>query len=333
MNACRAIGWLLLAGFLAGCAPQFQSAGMASAVPELRTDAIVTADGARLPLRVWAPHGRPRAVLLALHGMNDYSNAFAIPGEAWRKEGVVTYAYDQRGFGATARPGIWAGAATLAGDFLQAAALLRRRHPDLPLYALGTSMGGGVILSALASRTEPVVDGVILAAPAVWGRETLPPGTGLALWLAARIVPSMTLSGRGLNRVASDNRPLLRTMARDPLVLKEARVDALYGLVDLMDAAYAAAAEVSAPVLLLYGGNDQIVPRRPVENVARRLPQPRLAFYEHGFHMLLRDLNGDVVHRDVAAWIADPNAALPSGADTRARALLSNAAIPAVARP
>jgi hypothetical protein len=47
----------------------------------------------------------------------------------------------------------------------------------------------------------------------------------------------------------------------------------------------------------------------------------------------LRDLTGDVVHRDVAAWIADPNAALPSGADTRARALLSNAAIPAVARP
>jgi hypothetical protein len=38
-----------------------------------------------------------------------------------------------------------------------------------------------------------------------------------------------------------------------------------------------------------------------------------VAYYPQGYHMLLRDLNGDVVWRDVAAWIGDHSALLPSG--------------------
>jgi len=38
------------------------------------------ADGAVLPLRRWLPQGDTRAIVVALHGMNDYSNFFAEPG-------------------------------------------------------------------------------------------------------------------------------------------------------------------------------------------------------------------------------------------------------------
>jgi len=50
-----------------------------------------------------------KAVILALHGFNDYANAFDGPGEIWAKEGIVTYAYDQRGFGAAPERGLWPG--------------------------------------------------------------------------------------------------------------------------------------------------------------------------------------------------------------------------------
>ena len=39
------------------------------------TDAFIASDGARLPLRKWLPKGPVKAVILALHGFNDYSNA------------------------------------------------------------------------------------------------------------------------------------------------------------------------------------------------------------------------------------------------------------------
>ena len=63
---------------------------------------LTAADGAELPMRIWLPPNqqKPKAVILAVHGFNDYSNAFDMPGRWWAKHGIATYAYDQRGFGA-----------------------------------------------------------------------------------------------------------------------------------------------------------------------------------------------------------------------------------------
>ena len=49
----------------------------------------------------------------------------------------------------------------------------------------------------------------------------------------------------------------------------------------------------------------------------------RTALYTGGYHMLLRDLKAERVWRDIAAWIDDPRAPLPSGADARAQKLLA----------
>ena len=45
------------------------------------------------------PTSGVKAVILALHGFNDYSNAFAMPARLWAERGIASYAYDQRGFG------------------------------------------------------------------------------------------------------------------------------------------------------------------------------------------------------------------------------------------
>jgi alpha-beta hydrolase superfamily lysophospholipase len=149
-----------------------------------------------------------------------------------------------------------------------------------------------------------------------------------ALWLTTHITPSAKLSGRGLKIQASDNIEMLRGLGRDPLIIKETRVDAVNGLVDLMDQALAAAPDLDRPALLLYGERDEVVPREPTFQLWRDLPAAerpaqRLALYDNGWHMLLRDLNAAVVRDDIAAWIADPDAPLPSGADRRAAAALA----------
>ena len=77
------------------------------------------------------------------------------------------------------------------------------------------------------------------------------------------------------------------------------------------------------PLLLLYGAHDEVVPRRPLAEFVAHLPaEPRhprrLAYYPSGYHLLLRDLDGGIVANDVASWIADPRASLPSKADAAA---------------
>ncbi|HYD31603.1 MAG TPA: alpha/beta hydrolase [Azospirillaceae bacterium] len=293
---------------------------MAPAV--LSDDAFTAADGYRLPIRHWLPQtSRPRAVVLALHGFNDYSNAFAEPGKIFAEHDIATYAYDQRGFGATADPGIWPGAQTMVADLYAVAAEVRRRHPGVPFYVLGESMGGAVAMKALTSPPpvgyqplEPA--GAILVAPAVWGRDTMSVFHRAALWLSVNTVPWMKLSApKGLKIKASDNIEMLRALGRDPLVIKGTRVDSVNGLTDLMSDALAAAPRLTVPSLVLYGAHEQVLPKEPIEKALKALPagRHRVAEYPDGYHMLMRDIHAQVVLTDIVSWLSDPVADLPSG--------------------
>ena len=63
----------------------------------------------------------------------------------------------------------------MAADLRTMVALLRSRYPGKPVYVLGESMGGAVAMAAAAKGPGLDVDGLILAAPATWGWETLSP--------------------------------------------------------------------------------------------------------------------------------------------------------------
>lgn len=317
-----------------GLAPP-ERANPPAAGPHFTAGRFVTTDGERLPLSRWLPPGEPRAVVLALHGFNNYSHAFAGPAALWAKQGIATYAYDQRGFGAAPGRGRWWGSEALADDALTASEILRRRYPGIPLYLLGESMGGAVaILTATGAAGLPLppIDGVILAAPAVWGRETMKLLPRLVLWVAVRVAPSLTLTGQQLHIWPSDNLAMLRALARDPLVIKATRVDAIWGLVNLMDRAAAAAPRLKGPLLVLYGRHDEIIPKRAMQYFVGRLrdPQTRFAYFRHGYHMLLRDREAPLVIADVAHWMRAPAAALLSGADRGAFTALFGAGRPAL---
>jgi len=343
MNALRRHHWplagvacVVLAVALAACAPNGpavpgQQVAAIGPVPPHEphptlTDAVfTTTDDKILPLRRWLPNdgAPPRAVILALHGFNDYSNAFDAPAEEWAKRGIATYAYDQRGFGGAPGRGFWPGSETLTTDAVTAATLLRAKYPHTALYLLGESMGGSVAILAATGATgvrPAAVDGVILSAPAVWTRESMQFLPRLALWAGVRMFPGWILTGESLHILASDNIPMLIALGKDPMVIKGARIDTIYGLVDLMDRTVDAAPRLAAPLLLMYGAHDEVIPADPVRAFVAGLPpqdaaRDRFAYYRKGYHMLMRDLEGKAVADDVASWVLDRPAALPSRAD------------------
>lgn len=309
---------LLLAAVLAACAPRVAGLGEAvEASPGFRESAFLTRDGLALPLKTWtARHpARPETVILALHGFNDYSNAFAESGPWLAAEGYTVTAWDQRGFGGAPGAGRWAGQDAMIADLRDAVAHVRAENPGARVVLLGESMGGAVVLAALGSDDPPPVDAAILAAPAVWARSTMPWYQRAVLAVLARLAPGLEVTGGGLDIWASDNFEMLRALGTDPLVLKATRVDAVYGLVDLMETAYEAAGRVDVPVLWLYGERDEIVPPGPTLAAAKALDPAkgqRLVLYPNGWHMLLRDLQGERVLEDIAAWLKDRVGALPS---------------------
>ncbi len=284
-------------------------------------DYFVMPDGARLPYRVWRPEGDVRAVVLALHGFNDSRDAWEIPAQDLTRQGILVYAPDQRGFGEAPGRGLWAGTNALARDATQMAALLRARHPGTRLVLMGESMGAAVLMCA-ATRTAPNADAYVLSAPAVWGRARMNILLQSSLWLAATLVPGMTV-GRGPVRVTpSDNQEALIALSRNPLTLRTTRFDTLRGLVDLMDDALAAAPHFHAPGLFLYGAHDDLVPQRATATIWRALPAQAIrAFYPNGYHLLPRDLHRAAPNGDITAYIV--NATRPVAAEQAAHAWLA----------
>ncbi|RDD60390.1 lysophospholipase [Ferruginivarius sediminum] len=315
----------LLVLALAACTPRLVPPGPdapAGTTPAVQENQLRMADGTRLPLRIWpAREGEPKAIVLGVHGFNDYSMAFDLPGQWFAAQGYTLYAYDQRGFGATRYAGLWPGTDALTEDLGTAIVLLRERHPDKPFFVVGTSMGGAVVLAAAERGVLPRVDGAVLAAPAVWGRRTMPFYQRWALWLTVHTVPWMRMTAEGLDILATDNLIELYAMGMDPLVITATRIDAMYGLTDLMSEALEAGDVLPAPTLLLYGAKDEIVPAEPMLELWERVderPGITPALYDDGWHMILRDRQAYTVWRDIAHWMREGNP-LPSGADRRAR--------------
>jgi len=294
---------LCLAVGLASCAPVQQPFGTPYRAPAITDDTLITADAARLPLRQWEAEN-PAALIIGVHGFNDYSRAFELAGPWFAARNISFYAYDQRGFGLAPGRGRWAGHAALMSDLATFVGLMKTRYPHVPIYVVGASMGGAVTLAA--ATQELAVDGLILAAPAVWGWSSMNFFLKAPLWLGAHTTPAWTLTGEGLERWPSDNIEMLRALSQDPNMIRETRIDAIYGLVSLMDKAYLSVPEIEKPVLLLYGEKDEIVPAAPIAEIAKRFRSP-LTFktYPDGWHMLLRDKQRETVWRDMKTWIDD----------------------------
>ncbi|RMF36415.1 MAG: alpha/beta fold hydrolase [Alphaproteobacteria bacterium] len=259
-----------------------------------------------LPAWHWRAKGRPWAVLLGLHGFGDHAlSTFEEAGRFWAARGVELYAYDQRGFGHNPDRRRWPGAEALIADVAAVARAVKARHPGLPLFVIGHSMGGGVTLSAAGEGRLAEAAGVILLSPAVWGGDTLPMRYRFTAWAAAQIAPDKRWTGEGIVRIRiTDNPKLLRRLARDPLRFGNPSSAEFLGLVRLSDRALAAAPTNTLPTLTVWGAHDEVVPEAPVRRAHELFAGPKdFVRVPTGWHMLLRDLQAEKVHALVLDWM------------------------------
>lgn len=162
---------LALAALLAACAQITVQKPLAPeptfAGPRLEADRFVSFDGASLGLTHWdAAGGAPWAVIVGVHGMDDYANAFHLAAPFWAGQGIATYAYDQRGFGRSPQRGVWAGDALMTEDLRTIVALVRVRYPHAIIAVAGRVWAG-----RWRSRRSPPTGRPPLIAWSCWRRR------------------------------------------------------------------------------------------------------------------------------------------------------------------
>ena len=289
--------------------------------PQLNAESetFISFDGAELGLTVWDAGDEPDIVVVGLHGMNDWANAFFMAAPYWAERGVTTYAYDHRGFGRSPHKGLWPKEELMREDLRTAVSLARARHPEAEIAVVGISMGGAVAASAFGSENPPDADMLVLSGPGFRGWGALPLAYKTSLWISARVRPGwvVTPPRRFVRVEPTDNTAMLQEIWSHPNMTRENRIDQVHGVVSLMETAHQRVRRIpdTIPVFVTYGANDYVIPASSMARSAKVLPaHSKSAYYEKGYHMLMRDLQSEAVHADVLSFLKDPDADLPSGA-------------------
>lgn len=313
---------MCLASLLSACVsrsfPDFPTEKSTMARLEIAQNRLITFDGNELGLTVWGEEiSAPEYVVVGVHGMNDYANAFHMAAPWWAEHGVRTYAYDQRGFGRSYGRGRWQNEEAMREDLRTVVRLVREQHPQAVLTVVGISMGGATAMSTFGADGAPEIDRLILSGPGLRGWGAIPWVQRVALNISTRVRPGwiVTPPRRFVKIEPSDNIEMLQRTWSDPLMQRVNRIDQVFGVVSLMETAHKCAKNLPENTLLLYGARDIVIPEAGVRRTTPLLPSHvKTAYYEKGYHMLMRDLQAETVWKDQLAFMRDPKSTLPSGA-------------------
>ena len=273
-------------------------------------------DGKTLPCKHWnGEPGHPRAVLICLHGLSGAASDFWPVGESLPTQGFAVYGMQLRGQGndpdTKHRGDIHSGRQWRA-DLMDFTALVHQRHPGVPVYWFGESLGALIAIDSIASlpADQKTVAGIILASPVVALRENLRLSfsTNLLLRTFLRLWPRKRFSLEQMGN--SEVQVTSKTTHRSQMQYTEHYVKdftvRLFGEVEkLIRQSSAAAARITAPVLILYTPNDALTPREGVECFFAGLASPdkTRAFFPKSYHLILHDCDREEALQRIAAWL------------------------------
>ena len=262
------------------------------------------AGGTRLYCRHCGPPApaTPRAALIALHGLGDHSGLYPMVGEALAPRGIAVSLPDLRGNGRSPGPrghiDAWD---DLREDLRCLVQRTRAELPDAPLFLLGNSLGGLVVLD-YALHHPAGLRGVIALAPPLG--ELGVPAPLLALGrVLSWVWPRFSLeTGMDLTGIARDPAVVERILA-DPLFHRRGTARLSTEVTATIRRVQREASRFPCPVLVVHGGADRMVPPEGSRRFAARAPQSTLLEFPGAYHALLADLDQERVLAAIGDWI------------------------------
>jgi alpha-beta hydrolase superfamily lysophospholipase len=265
---------------------------------------FAAADGLQLYYQAWLPAAGRRAVLINLHGLGDHSGLYPSIASHFPARGLAVYAYDMRGNGRS--PGqrayldSWADYREDLHTFL---ARVRQWEPGLPVFLLGHSLGGLVVLD-YALHFPTGLSGVIAAAPPL-GKVGVPPVLMALGRIMSRIWPRFSLEvGMDLSGLARDP-AIIQTVLADPLFHRRGTARLSTEVTAAIARLQARAGDLAVPLLILHGSADRMVPPDGSREFFQKVRHPVREFREYpgAYHGLFADWDQEQVLADVERWL------------------------------
>lgn len=259
-----------------------------------------------LPVHKWCDDEKDRkGVIIAVHGMTFYGQAFDHIARELSNDGFVVYAPDMRGFGRWKNE-----SAKFNGDerihnslsqqdLLKLVTAARQEYPDSKIFCMGESLGSSLAIW-LASNHPESVDGVILSAPCF--KQLLHPRPRWAVEIVKGLVSPnkpMTLVPYIKPNLSPDKNLTLRCLADKQLATSASAVELIKTHITNKQARKCISLiPEKFPVLIMAGEKDRIFKSKEIEKVASEFGSKKTSvhIFPGKGHLLLE---GQAVEDDV----------------------------------
>jgi alpha-beta hydrolase superfamily lysophospholipase len=260
--------------------------------------------GIPLYYQAWLPSPPRRAVLVNLHGLGDHSGLYPNIAAHFPAGGMALYAYDMRGNGRSAGQRAYVRRWSEYRDDLHVFLnQVRQWEPGLPLFLLGNSLGGLVVLDYTLQHPNGLA-GVIAAATPL-GEVGVPPILMALGRLLSRVLPRFSLNvGMDLSGLARDP-SVVEAVLADPLFHRRGTARLSTEVTAAIDRVQELAGNLAVPLLVLHGSADRMVPPDGSRSFFAKVRYPDREFREYpdAYHGLFADLDFEQVLQDVERWV------------------------------
>lgn len=291
--------------------PGCDRAGSA-AFRRLESNGYRASDGYLLQYRHWAADlPVPRAVVVALHGIQSHSGWYAYSSRRLAEAGFDVYFLDRRGSGLnSAARGHAIHEDRLIHDVTQFLTEIRARLAGLaeacPVVLMGVSWGGR-LATAVTIRRPDLVDALALLYPG------LVPRAQPTWWDALRLRWAQAIGWGGVKLPIPLNEPELFTsspqwqefMRRDELALRQVTIDFLLANLRLTRLIWDQSPQITCPVLEMLAGRDEIIDNVGTWECFDRMASTQRTFIEYpeARHTLEFEPNPNQFIDDLLAWL------------------------------
>jgi acylglycerol lipase len=259
--------------------------------------------GLKIFTRSWRPEGKPRAIMILVHGFNAHSGYFVWPGERFAANGLAVHALDLRGRGRSEGERFYVDKfSDYLADVNKLVEIARTEDPGMPVYVLGHS-AGGVIATSYVFEHQDEIAGLICESFAY--DVGLPDIASLVLKGISHIAPHVhvyTLK----NEIFSRDPQAVAAMDNDPLIKDESQpVETAAEMLRAADRLRENFPKFRVPVFLIHGTADKAT--RPAGSQYfydhAGSADKTLKLYEGHYHDLLNDIDKEVVMGDILKWL------------------------------
>ena len=260
--------------------------------------------GLKIFTRTWRPSGKPRAVVVVVHGLNAHSGYYAWVAAQLVAADFAVYALDLRGRGKSEGERFYVEKyADYVSDVAALIEHVKAGEAGTPVFLLGHS-AGGVVGCLYALERQDRIDGFICES---FAHEVPAPDFALTVLKGIGHVAPHAHVLKLKNEDFSRDPAVVAAMNNDPLIAGESQsAQTAAELVRADQRLKQEFSRITLPLLILHGTQDKATKPSGSQHfyAAAGSTDKTLKLYEGHYHDLLNDLGKEAVLADIREWIA-----------------------------